>query len=86
MIKITKSFDKSFDHLSMNNRFEVAKFEPEPKVEKAINEIRDDNMKSISSSAKNPSAITSFDKNFDSICIKNSFESAKLEPEMMSVV
>ena len=30
----TTSFDKNFDHLSMNNSFEVEKFEPEPTFEK----------------------------------------------------
>ena len=38
-------------------------------------------MKSIASAATNPSAITYFDKNSDPICINNSFESEKFEPE-----
>ena len=38
-------------------------------------------MKSIESAATNPSDITYFDENFDPLCINNSFEAVKLEPE-----
>ena len=65
----------------MNSIIEVEKFEPEPTFEKTINEIKDNHLKSIASFATNPSAIKSFHENFDPICIKNSFEAAKFEPE-----
>ena len=71
--KTTTSFDKDFDQLSMNNSFEAAKFEPEPTFEKTISEIKDNNLEIIASATTNTSAITSFDKNFDPLCIKNSF-------------
>ena len=75
------SFDKNFYPLCINNIFEAAKFEPEPKFENAINDIKDNNLKSIASAATNPSAIKYFDENFDPLCINNSFESEKIEPE-----
>ena len=62
----------------MNNSFEAEKFEPYPTFEKTINEIKDNHLKSISSAAKNSSAITSFDENSDPLCINNSFEAAKI--------
>ena len=37
-------------------------------------------MKSIASTAMNLSAIKSFDKNFDPIFMKNSFDAKKFEP------
>ena len=55
----TTSFDKNFDHLSMNNRFEAAKFEPDPTFEKTINEIKSNHLKSITSVDINISSITS---------------------------
>ena len=75
------SFDEKIDLLSMNNIFELAKFKPEPTFEKTINEIKDNYLKIIASAAKNPSAITSFDENFYLVCINNSFEAEKIEPE-----
>ena len=60
--KITTSFDKNFDPLSMNNIFEEAKFEPEPTFENTINNIKDNHLKSITSTSFNLSAITSFDE------------------------
>ena len=63
--KITTSFDKNFDQLSMNNSFETEKFEPKQIFENTINEIKDNHLKIITSAATNPSAITSFDENFD---------------------
>ena len=41
------SFEGKVDPLSMNNIFEASKFEPEPKFEKTINEIKANNQKSI---------------------------------------
>ena len=75
--KITTSFDKNFDQLSMNSSFEAVKFEPGTTFENNINEIRDIYLKSIASAATNTSAITSFGENFYPICINNSFEAAK---------
>ena len=43
----------------MNRRIEVEKFEPEPTVEKTINEIKYNHLKSIFSIDTNVSAITS---------------------------
>ena len=65
----------------MNNKFEAAKFETEPIFENTINQIKYDHMKSIAYATTNISAITSFDKNFDPLSMKNSFEAAKFEPE-----
>ena len=65
----------------MNNSFESAKFKPDPKSEKTINDIKDCHLKSIASAATNPSAITSFDKSFDPLCINNSCEAENFEPE-----
>ena len=53
-------FDDNIEQLSMNSRIEVVKFEPEPTFEKTINEIKDDNLKIIASTAMNLSAITFF--------------------------
>ena len=75
------SFGKNYDPLSMNISFEAEKFEPEPTFEKTINEIKDNHLKSIASFATNPSAITSFDENVYLVCINNSFEAEKFEPE-----
>ena len=79
--KITRSFDKSFDQLSINNSFEAERFEPDTTFEKTTNDIKSTHFKSIASAATNPSDITSSDKNFDTLCIKNSFEAEKFEPE-----
>ena len=65
----------------MNNNFEAAKFELEPKFEKTINEITDNHLKSIASAAMNLSDIASFKDNFDPLSMNNSFEAEKLEPE-----
>ena len=57
----------------MNNIFEAAKFESRPTFENNVNEIKDNYMKSIASTSKNTSAITSFDNKFDPLCMNNSF-------------
>ena len=79
--KITTSFDNIFDQLSTNNSFEAEKFEPDPTFERTMNEIKNNHLKIIASSAKNPSTIASFDKNFYPIFINKSFKAAELEPE-----
>ena len=79
--KITKSFDKNFYQLSTKNSFESSKFKPDPTFEKTINEIKNSHIKSIASTATNPSSTTYFDKNFDPLFINNIFESEKFEPE-----
>ena len=61
----------------MNNSFEAEKFEPDPKFENTINKIKDNHLKIIASAATDPSAITSFDNNFDPLCINNRFEAEK---------
>ena len=71
---------KNFYPLSMNNIFEVVKFEPEPTFQNTIIEIKDNHLKSIASAAMNPSAMTSFDDNLYPLCINNSFEATKFEP------
>ena len=43
------SLENKFKHLSMNIIIEVAKFEPEPTFENTINDIKDNNLKSITS-------------------------------------
>ena len=48
---------------------------------KNSNDIKYSHLKSIASTATNPSDITSFDKNFDPLCINNSFESEIFKPE-----
>ena len=53
------SFDESLEQISTNRIIEVAKFEPAPKFEKTINEIKDNHLKSIKSIDMNVSAITS---------------------------
>ena len=65
----------------MNNSFEASKLEPDPTFENNINNIKDNHLKSIASAATNPSSITSFDNNYDPLCVNNSFEAAKFEPE-----
>ena len=81
IIKLTASFDKNFDQLSMNNSSEAAKFEPEPTFENIIIEIKDNHLRSIASAAKNPSAIIFYDNKIDPLCIKKIFEAEKFEPE-----
>ena len=68
------SFDKKFDPPSMNNSIESATFEPEPTFEKTINDIKDNNLKVISSAATNSSAITSIEETFDPVCTNIGFE------------
>ena len=51
--------DGNIEHLSMNSIIEVSKFEPEPKFENTINEIKANNFNSITSIDTNLSAITS---------------------------
>ena len=65
----------------MNNSFEAVKIKPDPTFEKTINDIKDNNFKRIASASTNPSAIISSDNNFDPLCINNSFEEEKFEPE-----
>ena len=65
----------------MNKNFEAKKLEPDPKFKSTINDIKDNNLKSIASAAINPTAIKSFGTNFDPLFISNSFEAAKFEPE-----
>ena len=79
--KISTSFYKNFDPISMINIFEAEKIEPAPTFEKNINEIKYNYPKSIASTAMNLWAITYFDKNFDPIFMNNGFETAKFEPE-----
>ena len=62
--KITISCDNFFDPLSINSIIEAEKFEPGTKFEKYFNEIKDNHLRSIASSAMNISDITSFPKNF----------------------
>ena len=54
----------------MNNIFEAAKSEPEPEFEKTINEIKANNLKSITSIIMNISAITSNKPYFSSEHLK----------------
>ena len=65
----------------MKNSFFAGETCEAPTFENTINDIKDIHMKSITYAATNPSDITSFDDNFDPLCIKNSFEAAKFEPE-----
>ena len=80
--------DDNFDPLSMNNSFEVSKFEPEPTFEKTIDDIKDNHLKSIASAATISLAITLFDNNFDPLCMKNSFgaETSKQKPTLEKTV
>ena len=73
-ISAITSFDENFDLISMKNSFEAANFEPEQTFENTINEIKANHLKSIASAAMNQSSITSFDKNYDPLCINNIFE------------
>ena len=82
--KITTSFDKLFDPLSMNSRIEVEKFKPGTTFEKTIidnkydiNDIKDNNLKIIASAAINISGITFFVENFDPLSMNNNFEREK---------
>ena len=52
-------FVNNIEHLIMNSRIEVAKFEPELTFEKTVNNNKDNHLKSIMSIAMNLSAITS---------------------------
>ena len=76
--KITTSFEKKFEAFSLNNSFEAENFEPKPTFEKTINDIKNNHMKSMASSAMNLSAITSFDEKIDLLSTNNSFEAEKL--------
>ena len=64
----------------MNNSFEAEKFEPDTTFENTINEIKENLLKIIASTATNPSAIISFDENSDPLFINNRFEASKFEP------
>ena len=61
----------------MNGRNEVAKFEPGPTFEKTINEIKDNHLKSITSTTMNLSANTLFDNHFKHISMNSSIEVSK---------
>ena len=74
-------FDKNFKQLSMNSRIEVAKFEPEPTFENTVNEIKNNHLKSIASSAMNVVAITLFGDNFEHIIMNSRIEVEKFDPE-----
>ena len=78
---ITTSFDKNFDQLSMNIRIKVAKFEPGPKFEKTINDIKDNHLKIIASATMNISAITFLNKNFKHLSMNSSIEVEKIKHE-----
>ena len=71
-------FGENFKQLSMNSKIEVENFEPKPTFEKTINDIKNNHMKSMASSAMNLSAITSFDEKIDLLSTNNSFEAEKL--------
>ena len=76
------SFEENFDPLIMNGSFELEKIKPEPTFENTINKIKDNNMKNITSAETNLSDITSFDDNFYSLSMKNSFEAEMFKPEL----
>ena len=57
-ISAITSFDKNFYSLIMNNRFEAAKFEPNPTFENTISDIKANPLKSITYIDMNISAIT----------------------------
>ena len=65
----------------MNSSIELAKFEPVPIFEKNINDIKDNHLKIIASSAMNLPDITSSDKDYDPLIMNNSSETAKFEPD-----
>ena len=56
--KTPSSFEDNFDPLIMNNRIEAAKFEPEPTLEKTINMVKYNHLKSINYIGMNVSYIT----------------------------
>ena len=64
ILSVITSFEDNFKELSMKSKIKVAKLEPETTFEKTINEIKDNHLKSIASTAMNISAITLFDNNF----------------------
>ena len=74
-------FNDNFKQLSMKITIEVAKFEPGPTPEKTINEIKDNNMKSITSGAMNLSDITLIDENIKQLSMKIIIEVETFEPE-----
>ena len=65
----------------MNSSIEVATFEPGTTFENTTNDIKDNNLKSITSAAMNLSAITMFDKNIEQISMSRRIEVARFEPE-----
>ena len=79
--KITTSFDKNFDPLSMKSGIEVVKLEPGPTFETTIIDIKDNHLKINSSSTKNIPDITLFDKDFGHLIMNNRTVSAKFVPE-----
>ena len=74
-------FEDNLQHISMNISNGIEKFEPGTTFEKTINNIKDNNLKSIASATMNLSAITLFDENFKKLSINGSIEVAKLQPE-----
>ena len=64
----------------MNNSFEAATFKPAQTFEETINEIKYNNLKSIASTATNPSETKSFEETFYPLCINNRVEAVKFEP------
>ena len=66
-ISAITSFEKNIEQLSVSIRNEVAKFEPEPTFEKTINDIRDHNLKSI----------TSIDMNISDIILNKRYSSSE---------
>ena len=65
----------------MNSIIEVEKLKPEPTFENTTNEIKDNNLKIISSAAMNLSAITLFNKNLEQLSMNSTIEVAKFKPE-----
>ena len=71
--KIPASFNENLEHISINSRIEVAKFEPEPIFEKTIHEIRDNHLKSITSITMNLSYKTKIKPSLYSEDLKSDF-------------
>ena len=74
------SFGIFFEQLSMKNSIKVTKFESDQTFGKDINDIKDNYLKSISSSAMNISSITLLDNNLEQLSMKIRIEVEKFEP------
>ena len=74
-------FDKNFKQLSMNSSIEVEKSEPGTTFENTTNDIKDNNLKSITSAAMNLSAITFLNNNIEQISMNRRIEVARFEIE-----